>query len=201
VSSALIGGPAGALEISIDPVSAPRALGIVCHPHPLHGGTKDNKVVTTVSKAFNDLGATVIRFNYRGVGKSEGAWDEGRGETDDAIAALKHLQSTEGADLPVLAAGFSFGGYVVRALSARQTVDKLLLVAPAVTRFAVGEVEPSTLIVHGETDDVVPLSEVLAWARPQQIPITVMPGAGHFFHGALVPLRNCVRSLCRLSQT
>lgn len=197
MSRSTIHGPAGALEIAVDAVAAPRALALLCHPHPLHGGTMDNKVVTTLAKACNELGATALRFNYRGVGQSVGVWDEGRGEVEDANIALAHLKSTYGADLPILLAGFSFGGYVAAALNQRVPAERLILIAPAVSRFAVGAVPAQTVVIHGEKDDVVDLASVFDWARPLQLPITVMPGAGHFFHGQLLELRALVKALCK----
>jgi hypothetical protein len=157
----------------------------------------DNKVVTTLAKACNELGATALRFNYRGVGQSVGVWDEGRGEVEDANIALAHLKSTYGADLPILLAGFSFGGYVAAALNQRVPAERLILIAPAVSRFAVGAVPAQTVVIHGEKDDVVDLASVFDWARPLQLPITVMPGAGHFFHGQLLELRALVKALCK----
>ncbi len=193
----LIAGPAGALEIALDVAPAARAIALVCHPHPLHGGSLDNKVVTTISKAFGELGCCVLRFNFRGVGKSEGAWDEGAGEADDALAALAHLRHTCGADLPLLLAGFSFGAFVAAKIAPQVSPAQLLLVGTAVSRFAVPEVNAETHVIHGETDDVVPLAEVLNWARPQALPVTVFPGAGHFFHGQLVQLKAMVKTLCQ----
>jgi uncharacterized protein len=194
--STTIPGPAGALEIAIDAVDTPRALALVCHPHPQFGGTMDNKVVTTLSRAFNELGACVLRFNFRGVGASAGTWDEGRGEIEDAKTAVLHLKNTYAATLPLIFSGFSFGGYVAAALHAHHAEAKLVLIAPAVSRFPVGTVPPETIVVHGETDDVVPLSAVFDWARPQHLPVTVLPGAGHFFHGQLLELRQLVKTLC-----
>jgi uncharacterized protein len=200
-----IAGPAGALEIVIEGAASPRALALVCHPHPLFSGTMDNKVVTTLSKAFEELGCAVARFNFRGVGKSEGAHDEGRGEVDDALAALAHLRRTCGADLPIFLAGFSFGS-VIAALSfhrfSAQTapqvwVKKLILIGPAVSRFAMPNVPDDTLVIHGEADEVVPLADVLNWARPQALPVTVFPGSTHFFHGQLVALKKAVKQACQ----
>ncbi len=192
-----IPGPAGALEIAIEGAASPRALALVCHPHPLFSGTMDNKVVTTLSKAFEELGCAVVRFNFRGVGKSEGVYDEGRGEVDDASAALMHLRSVCSEGLPVLLSGFSFGSFVAATLAPRVPHRKLVLVGPAVSRFAVPGVAADTVIIHGEADDVVPLADVLDWARPQALPVTVFPGSGHFFHGQLLALKHAVKQACQ----
>jgi len=186
-----IAGPAGALECAIDePAAAPRGLALVCHPHPQHGGTMDNKVVQTLARAFVQLGYTSLRFNFRGVGASQGGWDEGRGEVDDAAAVLAAHRAPGQA---VVLAGFSFGGHVASQLALRvPDTERLVLVAPAVRNFDVAAVSVGTLVVHGETDDVVPLAALFDWARPQQLPVTVLPGAGHFFHGQLPVLKQIV---------
>jgi uncharacterized protein len=195
-----IDGPSGLLEVAFEAPDAPQSIALICHPHPLFGGTMDNKVVTTVAKALLELNAAVLRFNFRGVGKSEGVWDEGRGEIYDAHAALSFARETFGLALPLRVAGFSFGGFVAARLMASvpQTQQQRgVLIAPAVTRFAVGDVVLGTHVIHGETDDVVPLTDVLAWAKTQSIPVQVIPGAGHFFHGQLIALREAVKSLCQ----
>jgi uncharacterized protein len=189
-----ITGPAGAIECAIDePNSLPRGVAVVCHPHPQFGGTLDNKVVQTLARAFVQLGYTSVRFNFRGVAASAGAWDEGRGEIDDALAVLDAHRSS---DQVLILAGFSFGGYVASQAAARlpthQAAQRLVLVGPAVQNFTVASVPADTLVVHGEVDDVVPLSAVFDWARPQNLPITVLPGAGHFFHGQLAVLKQIV---------
>ena len=197
-------GPAGSLECAIDQPAAGAlntgVLALLCHPHPLHGGTMDNKVVQTVARALLQLGCTTLRFNFRGVGASQGAWGEGLGEIDDAAAVLAAHRS---AGQPLLLGGFSFGGYVATQVAARLAVDppqaaqRLVLVAPAVLNFVAAPVPADTVLVHGENDDVVPLQAVLDWARPQQLPVTVLPGAGHFFHGQLPALKQIVlRAFC-----
>ena len=188
-------GPAGALEVVLNlPPSPPRGIALVAHPHPLQGGTLDNKVAQTLAKTFFALGYAAVRFNFRGAGASAGTFDEGRGETDDALAALAHARSrlAHGAALPVALAGFSFGSFVQTRV--RETVDaeRLVLVGPAVNRFAVAAVPADTIVIHGEEDDVVPLSDVLAWARPQELPVVVFPGCGHFFHGRLPRLQQAI---------
>jgi alpha/beta superfamily hydrolase len=194
----LLKGAAGALEVVVNESSSsePHALALVAHPHPLYGGTLDNKVVQTLAKTFFALGHTVVRMNFRGVGASEGEHDQGRGETEDWLLVLEQMRERYG-KLPVVLAGFSFGGFV-QSRVARHLVDRaqppqyMVLVAPAVGRFAVNEVSVDTLVVHGDEDDVVPLSDVLGWARPQQLPVTVLPGTGHFFHGYLTKLQEVV---------
>jgi alpha/beta superfamily hydrolase len=190
-----IAGPGGAIECAIDaPAGSPRGLAVVCHPHPQHGGTMDNKVVQTLARAFVQLGYTAVRFNFRGVGASQGAWAEGPGEIGDALAVIGAFRA---AGQPLLLAGFSFGAYVASNAAARLAADgvaaeRLVLIAPAASRFAMAQVPPDTLVVHGESDDVVPLAAVFDWARPQSLPVTVVPGAGHFFHGQLPLLKSLV---------
>ena len=193
-----IAGPAGALECATDlPTGAPRGTVVLCHPHPQFGGTLDNKVVQTLARAFLQLGYRAVRFNFRGVGGSAGSWDEGRGEIDDALAVI----AAERAAHPGLAlalGGFSFGGFVAaqaadRLQAAGQPVERLVLIAPATSRFTMpATVAPDTVLVHGESDDVVPLASTLDWARPQALPVIVLPGVGHFFHGQLPLLKQQV---------
>jgi uncharacterized protein len=191
-----IAGPAGNLEIAVTPPrGALRGLALIAHPHPLYGGTMDNKVVQTLARSFAAMGHVVWRMNFRGVGGSEGIFDDGRGEVDDFRALVVHAQR-EHPGLPLALAGFSFGGYVVSHLAHELEPRKLVLVAPAVGRFPVADVPAHTLVIHGEEDDVVTLAEVLAWARPQKLPITVVPGAGHFFHGDLLKLQHLVTHSC-----
>ena len=192
----LIDGPAGTLECAVDQLldlQAPRGTAVICHPHPTQGGTMDNKVVQTLARAFVQLGYQVVRFNFRGIGQSAGAWDEGRGEVDDALAVIAHFRQ---AGLPLVLGGFSFGGYVAsRAalqLTGEAAPERLVLVGPATSRFDMAPVPADALVIHGEVDDVVPLSSVLDWARPQHLPVVVVPGVGHFFHGQLTLLKNLV---------
>ena len=190
-------GPAGALECAVDRPSTDAGspgVALVCHPHPLHGGTMDNKVVQTLARAIVHSGWTALRFNFRGVGHSQGVWDAGRGEVDDALAVL---QSLAPAEQPVVLAGFSFGAYVASQVAQRWTQVRpgaaapahLVMVGPAVQNFAVAAVSPRALVIHGELDDVVPLAAVFDWARPLGVPVVVVPGAGHFFHGQLPLLK------------
>jgi uncharacterized protein len=193
-----IDGPAGTLDVVCNVPDPPLAgIALVAHPHPQQGGTMDNKVVQTLAKTLFSLGYAAVRFNFRGVGGSAGAFDDGIGETDDALAALAHAKAKFGADLPVVLAGFSFGSFVQTRVAKTLQVQRLVLVGPAVRRFAVEDVPADTIVVHGEEDDVVPLSDVLGWARPQQLPIIVFPGCGHFFHGRLPQLQSVITGMWR----
>ena len=196
-----IAGPAGAIECAIDePADMPRGLAVICHPHPQAGGTLDNKVVQTLARAFAQLGLRSVRFNFRGIGASAGAWDGGRGEVDDALAVIAAYRGIAEAQaalaLPLVLAGFSFGGYVAaeaaRRLPEGAKAARLVLVAPSTQKEQVPPVPSDTLVIHGDADDVVPLAATLDWARPQSLPVTVVPGAGHFFHGQLTLLKDIV---------
>jgi uncharacterized protein len=185
-----VAGPAGPLACAIDaPAGAVHGTVVVCHPHPQHGGTMDNKVVATLARAFVQCGWRAVRFNFRGVDGSGGAWDEGRGEVDDALAVTAALRD---AGQPLALAGFSFGGYVASHAAAVLQPARLVLVAPATASFPVAAVPADTLVIHGEADDVVPLAATLDWARPQGLPVVVVPGGGHFFHGQLPLLKSIV---------
>jgi alpha/beta superfamily hydrolase len=185
-------GPAGALETDInDPGDRRRGIAVIAHPNPVQGGTKDNKVVTTLAKAFYNLGYAVLRPNFRGVGKSAGTFDEGVGETDDIIAVARYAIQRYGA-LPLLLAGFSFGAFVQTRAARQVAPAHLVLVGAAVNRFPAETVSADTLVIHGETDDVVPLAAVLDWARPQRLPVVVVPGGEHFVHGKLDVLARIV---------
>jgi alpha/beta superfamily hydrolase len=185
-----IEGPAGKIEAHAYDPEKRRGIALVAHPHPLFGGTMENKVVQTLARSFSELGYLSVRFNFRGVGQSEGAYDEGRGETQDALAVIEHLKKKEG-NLPLLLSGFSFGGFVQAKASQQIEAEKIVLVAPAVKKFDVPEVrEP--LLIHGEEDDVIPLSDLFEWARPQGHAVVVLPGTGHFFHGRLTQIKKIV---------
>ena len=189
----VIDGPAGALEIVVNVPETPLAgIALIAHPLPTEGGTLDNKVVYTLAKTFFALGYAAVRFNFRGVGKSAGTFDDGNGETDDALAALAHARRRFGNAQPIVLAGFSFGSFVQTRVTHRIHAERIVLIAPAVNRFPTERVPPDTIVVHGEEDDVVPLADVLAWARPQELPIIVFPGCGHFFHGRLPQLQRVV---------
>lgn len=194
-----LSGPAGPIEALRDRPAAgvaPRGVALIAHPHPLYGGTMDNKVVQTLARAFTQCGWQALRFNFRGVGASAGVHDEGRGETDDVLSVVQQC-APEG---PLALAGFSFGAFVVsRALQRlwpERQPEQLVLVGTAASRFAVAsiptELHERTLVIHGEQDDTVPLAAVMDWARPQALPVTVVPGGSHFFHGQLPLLKGLV---------
>ena len=189
-------GPVGRIECAIDsPSSAPRGVALVAHPHPLYGGTLDNKVVQTLARTFVDLGYLAVRPNFRGVGASEGAHDAGAGEVDDLAAVLTHVQGEFG-DAPAVVAGFSFGAAMQVRLAQRLAPERLarmVLVGVAVERLDSLLAPKGTLVIHGERDETVPLAAVLDWARPQDLPIVLVPGADHFFHRRLQTLRGIVR--------
>ena len=181
----LIDGPAGRIETDVnDPGAARVGIALIAHPNPVQGGTKDNKVVTTLAKAFFALRYVAARPNFRGVGASEGEYDAGLGETEDLIAVAAYLRHRFG-ELPIVLAGFSFGSFVQIRVAKRLAAEGMLLVGPAVNRFPADTVPAGTLVIHGEHDDVVPLAAVLDWARPQNLPVVVIPGGEHFFHGRL----------------
>ncbi len=188
-------GPAGTLEVAIDqPASDPRGVAVVAHPHPLFGGSLHNKVVQTLARAFVQQGWRCVRFNFRGVGQSTGVHDQGQGELDDLLAVVA-AQAPQG---PLCLAGFSFGGFVtshaVAQLHAQRAIARVVLVGTAASRFTVApipqELHLQTLVIHGEADDTVPLAAVMDWARPQRLPVTVVPGGEHFFHGQLPLLKS-----------
>lgn len=194
-------GAAGTIEAVRDAAhvpegAVPRGVAVIAHPHPLFGGTMDNKVVQTLARAFVLAGWTAVRFNFRGVGRSEGTYDEGRGELDDLLTVVR-AQAPDG---PLCLSGFSFGAFVTShaaaKLQAQRDVQRLVLVGTAASRFSVApvpsELHLRSLVIHGELDDTVPLASVMDWARPQQLPVLVVPGGGHFFHGQLPLLRELV---------
>ena len=195
-----IPGPAGLLEVARDLAAAPdgqvRGTAVIGHPHPLFAGTMDNKVVQTLARAFVACGWNAVRFNFRGVGASEGAYDAGKGELADFMAVVEQL-APQG---PLGLAGFSFGSFVMShalaGLWPTRPPEKVVFVGTAVSRFTVAPVPPEaherTLVIHGEADDTVPLADVMDWARPQILPVTVVPGGAHFFHGQLPLLKGLV---------
>jgi len=191
-------GPVGTLEALCDAPAdgAVRGTAVIAHPHPLFGGTMQNKVVQTLARAFVQCGWQAVRFNFRGVGASLGTYDEGRGEAADMLAVIEQVAPAG----PLALAGFSFGAFVtshvVQALAPVRSPDQLVLVGTAAARFDVAPVAAAlhdrTLVLHGEQDDTVPLASVMDWARPQSLPITVIPGVEHFFHGQLPLLKALV---------
>jgi alpha/beta superfamily hydrolase len=199
-SRTTIAGPAGALEVALNvPAESPSGIALVAHPHPLQGGSLDNKVAQTLAKTFAALGYASVRLNFRGVGKSAGTFDDGVGETDDALAALAFAKGQFSwlAAVPPVLAGFSFGTYVQTRVARLVTPERLVLIGPAVNRFAGDAVPADTIVIHGEEDEVVALADVFAWARPQQLPIVVFPGCGHFFHGRLPQLQRAITGMWR----
>lgn len=193
---ALIDGPSGTIEVVANvPDGALAGIALVAHPHSQQGGSLDNKVVQTLAKTFFALSYVAVRFNFRGVGGSAGAFDDGIGETLDALAVLANARVRWGEALPVVLAGFSFGCFVQTRVAKEIAALRLVLIGPAVRRFAVEQVPADTIVVHGEEDDVVALADVLAWARPQELPIVVFPGCGHFFHGRLVQLQRVITGM------
>lgn len=190
-------GPAGLLEGMLDkPAEQPRALAVVCHPHPLQQGAMTNKVAYILARAFNDLGALSLRFNFRGVGKSTGTFDNGVGETDDALAALDWL-AAQHPGLPLWLGGFSFGAYVALRAQSRRRVERLVTVAPAVMRFDATSIENPRmpwLLLQGDADDVVSPRATFDWVAglKHKPKLVVLNGAGHFFHGRLNEVRQAV---------
>ena len=195
-------GKAGPIEVSIDePPSEAKGLAVIAHPHPLFGGTKDNKVVQTLARAFLQLDYITVRFNFRGVGQSAGMHDNGQGECDDLVDLTKRARTTlltaARQSQPIAMAGFSFGAFVTSHAAERLResgleIGKLALVGTATSRFTVAKVPSNTLVIHGEVDDTVPLTDVLRWAGEQSLPVIVMPGVEHFFHGKLPQLKELV---------
>lgn len=184
--------PSGLLQgVAHLPQGSPRAIAVVAHPLPTMGGTMDNKIVTTLVKTFVELGFTALRFNFRGVGESSGSYDDGNGEVEDVLAVANYALQEFG-KLPLIQSGFSFGGYVQARAAEQLHPDKLVLIAPAVGRFAMPNVPANTLVIHGEMDEVVPLADILGWARPQHLPVVVVPEATHYFHGHLHQIKAIV---------
>ena len=190
----LIDGPAGIIETVIQTPEGPRGIALIAHPHPLFGGTLDNKVVQTLAKSFLELGYIAVRPNFRGVGQSSGEHDNGIGETEDLLFLINYAQQ-QFTDLPVALAGFSFGAAVQAKVAQKFSPQGMVLIGVAVNRLQVPPVRNDSIIIHGELDDTVPLIDVLNWARPQDLPVIVLPGADHFFHHRLPILKNIVHRL------
>ena len=195
-----LAGHAGKMECLLDlPDAAPKGIAMVAHPHPLYGGTMENKVAQTLARTFVSLGYAAARFNFRGVGESEGTHDHGIGETDDMLLMMAHMQE-QYPGLPVALSGFSFGTFVQARLQQRlaaegRPAERLVLVGTAAGKWDVPEVPKDTILIHGELDDTITLQQVFDWARPQDIPVMVIPGADHFFHRKLSHIKNLVIAL------
>ncbi len=194
-----IPGPAGKLEVILaEPASTPQGIAIIAHPHPLHGGTMENKVVHTLFSTLLELGFIPAKFNFRGVGQSEGIFDKGVGETEDTIAIVETISNqldNHAVELPLLLAGFSFGGAVQLHAAHRLNPEYLILVAPSVANLkapAVPETTQYALIIQGDKDDIVSPESLLTWATPKSQPIVFIPGAEHFFHGKLMILKHII---------
>jgi alpha/beta superfamily hydrolase len=201
----LLDGPAGTIEAFVEARENPAGIALVAHPHPLFGGSADNKVVTTLAKTLRELGCVTLRPNFRGVGGSEGAHDAGIAETDDLLAVLEFGRQRFGRELPVYLAGFSFGAYVAARLAqklaqAGTPARRLVLVGTAAgfiagdRQYETAAVAPDTIVIHGAEDETVPLANALAWAKPLELPISVIPGADHFFHRKLHVIRRIVEA-------
>jgi alpha/beta superfamily hydrolase len=195
-------GHAGNMECLLDlPDGEPRGIALVAHPHPLYGGTMDNKVAATLARTFVALGYVAARFNFRGVGDSEGVHDDGRGEVDDMAVMMAHMQE-QYPGLPVALAGFSFGTFVQaqfqqRLIAEGRPAERLVLIGTAAGKWPMPEVPADSILIHGELDDTITLQQVFDWARPQDLPVLVIPGADHFFHRKLGHIKNFVIQLWR----
>ncbi|MEQ5840775.1 alpha/beta hydrolase [Paraburkholderia acidicola] len=201
----LIDGPVGKIEVALDlpdavreTGAAPRGIALVAHPHPLFGGTMDNKVAQTLARTLVQLNYVTYRSNFRGVGQTQGEHDDGLGERDDLHAVLDHMRAQPGyADLPLVLAGFSFGTLVLSHVAqqlreAGKAIERVVFVGTAASRWEVAPVPENTLVIHGETDDTVPIQAVYDWARPQELPVVVIPGAEHFLHRKLHILKRII---------
>lgn len=195
-------GHAGKMQCILDlPEDAPRGIALVAHPHPLYGGTMENKVAQTLARTFVNLGYATARFNFRGVGESEGVHDDGRGEVDDMDIMYRHM-TEQYPGLPVALSGFSFGTFVQaqfqqRLIAEGRPAERLVLVGTAAGKWPMPPVPADTILIHGELDDTITLQEVFDWARPLDIPVTVIPGADHFFHRKLGHIKNLVVEMWR----
>ena len=199
---ALINGPDGSIDLLIDAPAAVRGIALVAHPHPLFGGANTNKIAHTLARTFRDLGYAAIRPNFRGVGQSEGKHDHGIAETEDLLAVVTWAQSRWGSQ-PLVLGGFSFGAFVQTRVARRLAdsvtpVSRMVLVGTAsgqvtgARSYVTEPVPADTLVIHGEQDETVALANVLDWARPQELPVVVVPGADHFFHGKLHIIKDLI---------
>ncbi|HEV7814317.1 MAG TPA: alpha/beta hydrolase [Janthinobacterium sp.] len=197
-----LAGHAGSMQGQLDlPDGAPRGLALVAHPHPLYGGTMENKVAVTLARTFVSLGYVAVRMNFRGVGASEGVHDHGHGETDDMELLLAHMRQ-QYPGLPTALSGFSFGTFVMaqlqqRLIKAGNPAERLVLVGAAAGKWAMPEIPADTILIHGELDETIPLKDVFEWLRPQDIPVIVIPGADHFFHRKLQHIKSYVAQMWR----
>lgn len=200
----LIPGTAGPIDTLVEAPEKPLGIALVGHPHPLFGGANTNKVAQTLARTFVGLGYAALRPNFRGVGQSGGRHDEGRGETEDMLTVLDYARQRFG-DLPVVLGGFSFGAYVQARVAKRladegRPVKRLVLIGTAsgfvegTRHYETDAVPADTIVIHGSADTTVPLTNVLAWAEPLELPVVVVPGADHFFHRRLHILRNIIQN-------
>jgi alpha/beta superfamily hydrolase len=198
-------GLAGVIDCALDwPEGAPTGWALVLHPNPSQGGTRDNKVVTTIARACVQHGLLALRPNFRGIGSSGGTFDHGKGELLDMAALVEQfrVRYPEIAAMPWVLGGFSFGTSIAVQLYAKwdrlqkNLPNIVVLTGSAALRFRHSDVKApeDALVIHGEVDEVVPLSEVMDWARPLGMPVVVIPEAGHFFHGKLLILRQLVQT-------
>ena len=199
----LLDGPDGRIEVFVEPREAPQGIALVAHPHPLYGGSADNKVVTTLARTFRELGCITLRPNFRGVGATEGVHDHGIAETEDLLVVHSYARQHFGAALPVYLAGFSFGAHVVARLAqklatAGDAARRLVLVGTAagliegLRKYETAAVPADTIVIHGSQDETVPLANVRAWAESLELPVTVIAGADHFFHRRLHLIRDII---------
>ncbi len=196
----ILQGAAGQLECALNlPAAQVRGIALVAHPHPLYGGTMDNKVTQTLARTFTALGYATARMNFRGVGQSQGEHDAGRGETDDMVLLLLEM-TRRYPDLPIALGGFSFGTFVQAQLQQRLQLqgtpaERLVLVGSAAGKWAMPTIPANSIVIHGELDDTIPLTAVFEWLRPQEVSVYVIPGADHFFHRKLHTIRNFVTEI------
>lgn len=179
-----------------DPGDTRRGLAFIAHPHPLHGGTMDNKVVQSIAQTCHKQNYVAVRPNFRGVGSSAGEYTGGSGETEDMLAVIAFVRSHYDASLPIVLAGFSFGGYVQHRVAQQMAVSKLILIAPAINLYAFGTVPANTTIIHGMDDEIVPFAEAQNWALAHQVDFKAIASAGHFFHGKLAELKAVALAAC-----
>jgi len=191
-----IDGPSGKIETVVeDPGEARKGLALIAHPHPLHGGSMDNKVVTTIADTLYDLGYVAVRPNFRGVGMSEGEYDHGQGEVQDMLAVHDFVRPRY-PGLPLILAGFSFGAYVQSVVSETLRPEHLLLVGPAVNMFAMGNPPQHTIVIHGEHDEIAPTAAAREWAERHGCTFALVRDTDHFFHKKLGELKEHILTLC-----